>query len=101
MTDDTTPEGGQRDEKTDADAPVWYSDREAHAWASGYNKAVTAQSSRLRSLEQRLRDLEGKWRKEQQYYEAWLPGADPTYWGGKAQGIRKCADDLSTLIDQG
>jgi hypothetical protein len=92
MTDDTTPEGGQRDEKTDADAPVWYSDREAHAWASGYNKAVTAQSSRLRSLEQRLRDLEGTWRRDADYR-----GGSPACGSCKTE----CADELSALIDQG
>jgi hypothetical protein len=94
MTDDTTPEGGQRDEKTDADAPVWYSDREAHAWASGYNKAVTAQSSRLRSLEQRLRDLEGY---VQHKPDCWTRTAS-TFADAEAA---TCTCGLSTLIDQG
>jgi hypothetical protein len=98
MTDDTTPEGGQRELC-------------AHCGGNGVVKLVggvsvcprcrgecyepgcsrcAAQSSRLRSLEQRLRDLEGKWR-------------DPEFWriNGATMDSLDCADDLKRLIDQG
>jgi hypothetical protein len=97
---DTAPEGGQMarydlvtnyrcgsaiEEMEPSDDGEWvrYEDIQSQ---------LAAQSSRLRSLEQRLRDLEGKWRRDADHRGGSLScGACKT----------ECADELSTLIDQG
>jgi hypothetical protein len=85
MTDDTTPEGGHTDARCAMCEYVYAKLIDAQA-------DLAAQSSRLRSLEQRLRDLEGKWRRDADHRGGSLScGACKT----------ECADELSTLIDQG
>jgi hypothetical protein len=119
MTDDTTPEGGQRELC-------------AHCGGNGVVKLVggvsvcprcrgecyepgcsrcAAQSSRLRSLEQRLRDLEGYVRQAACAHETRLGGNDylvlcndcGLVWDyrreGPADALRRAAAAL--LIDQG
>jgi hypothetical protein len=85
MTDDTTPEGGQRDPRCGMCEYVYAKLIDAQA-------DLAAQSSRLRSLEQRLRDLEGTWRRDADYR-----GGSPACGSCKTE----CADELSALIDQG
>jgi hypothetical protein len=88
MTDDTTPEGGQMDARCAMCEYVYAKLIDAQA-------DLAAQSSRLRSLEQRLRDLEGY---VQHKPDCWTRTAS-TFADAEAA---TCTCGLSTrLIDQG
>jgi hypothetical protein len=95
MTDDTTPEGWQCEHSRLGNESIYRCyDCGTCGQLTDAGFTPVAQSSRLRSLEQRLRDLEGY---VQHKPDCWTRTAS-TFADAEAA---TCTCGLSTLIDQG